>query len=139
MPEFNDLDSLLEFAQKEIKDSMETDVSQDMVEVVQEHVDTDVYEAYTPKDYIRTGMLKNNVRADMIDDNTLQITDPYIDEGRNVTEIVETGQGYDWGYNLDERIGERPFLDNAAYDISEHDLDKESLTKSLKRKGFDVK
>jgi phage gpG-like protein len=138
--QFNDLDELIKQMQKDINDSMKNDVAPDMVEVVQDHVEKNVYAAYTPLDYQRTNTLKNNVNAVTID-NTIEIDDTYIDNGKDIVDIVETGKGYTWGYtrNLDDVIGARPFMELADQDIKDNQLADKSLIKSLKSKGYDVK
>jgi hypothetical protein len=140
MATFNDLDELIKQMQKDINDSMKNDVAPDMVEVVQDHVEKDVYAAYTPIDYQRTNTLKNNVNA-VTSDNTIEIDDTYIDNGNDIVNIVETGKGYTWGYtrNLDDVIGARPFMELADQDIRDNQLADKSLIKSLKSKGYDVK
>jgi phage gpG-like protein len=140
MATFNDLDKLIKQMQKDINDSMKNDVAPDMVKVVQDHVEKDVYNAYTPLDYQRTNTLKNNVNATTTD-NTIEIDDTYIDNGKDIVDIVETGKGYTWGYtrNLDDVIGARPFMELADQDIKDNQLADKSLIKSLKSKGYDVK
>jgi hypothetical protein len=140
MATFNDLDELIKQMQKDINYSMKNDVAPDMVEVVQDHVEKDVYAAYTPIGYQRTNTLKNNVNA-VTTDNTIEIDDIYIDNGNDIVNIVETGKGYTWGYtrNLDDVIGARPFMELADQDIRDNQLADKSLIKSLKSKGYDVK
>lgn len=137
MPSYTTLESLFTYLQAQINDSLEIDVADEVVKVVQEHIKTDVYDAYTPLAYQRTNELLNDVQSEMNGD-TLEIYDTRNENGKDIPQIIETGKGYTWGIGLDERIGARPFMENAEQQIIQDDLHTAIMKDSLRRKGFTV-
>lgn len=138
MPVFDSLDALTQYLQLQINDSLETDVNKEMIQVVQEHVKTDVYDAYNPLSYQRTNELLADVKGEMVNDDTLEITDTRTENGKDIPQIIEYGKGYTWGIGLDERIGPRPFMENAEQQIIQEDLHINVMKESLRKKGFVV-
>lgn len=138
MPSFSSIEELAQYLQLQINDSLETDVSKEIVQVVQEHIQTDVYAAYTPLSYQRTNELMNDVKSEMIQDDILEITDTRTENGKDISQIIEYGKGYTWGVGLDERIGARPFMENTEQQILQDGLHINAMKESLKRKGFTV-
>lgn len=136
MPSYTTLEALFAYLQAQINDSLEIDVADEVVKVVQEHIKTDVYDAYTPLAYQRTNELLNDVQSEMNGD-TLEIYDTRNENGKDIPQIIETGKGYTWG-GLDERIGPRPFMENAEQQIIQDDLHTAIMKDSLRRKGFTV-
>jgi len=117
--------------QKVINESLENEVAEGGIECGKEHVDTDVYDAYISQ-YDRTGLLRESFESKMLDSNTLEITNTRSDGDRNIPEVIEYGKGY-YSSALDERIGERPFMENTHKELSEG-LARELLIKGLARK-----
>lgn len=137
MPSYTTLEALFAYLQAQINDSLEIDVADEVVKVVQEHIKTDVYDAYTPLAYQRTNELLNDVQSEMNGD-TLEIYDTRNENGKDIPQIIETGKGYTWGIGLDERIGARPFMENAEQQIIQDDLHTAIMKDSLRRKGFTI-
>lgn len=129
--------------QKEImrraKKSMETEVADYVKGKVKRHVETDVYNKYSPKVYKRReeigglvddGNLRSEYRAQ---DRTLYVYEeapiegPRLDPGENwkyypdsLAQIIQEGAHNPWntyGYPWTEP---RPFMDNTQEDIEEH-------------------
>jgi hypothetical protein len=145
MPEFNNLTDLGKYINDLIGTSLGIDVAETAKETMQIHIQRDVYAAYTPYStdgetphYERTGQLLQDVESKMID-NTLVIEDTRSENGRDIVNVIETGKGYQWGYkrNLDEEIGERPFVQNTYNELASG-LARESLKQGLKRQGLSV-
>ena len=111
MPEFKTLIELESYLSKIVSESLQIDVALESRHLLREHIQTDVYEAYTPFDYIRTFETINSVITTPIGDDTIELTDTRRgDNDENIPYILEYGKGYSWGNNLDERIGPRPFM-----------------------------
>lgn len=148
MPNFSNLNELKKYLQEQITDSLKTDVSEKSIELMEEHIKKDVYEAYTPYStdsrtpyYKRTYKLLNSNETNMIDDNTLELTNTRSEEERDryIVSVIEYGKGYEWGYtrNLDEEIGERPFIENTAKDLKDGKA-KDFMAEALKKRGLNV-
>jgi len=143
---FKDLKSLEKFLNKEIQRSLETDVANKVVKVAKDHVQKDVYDEYpNPKEYQRTGKLKDNFEVNKVPDG-IEIENTRADGDRDIVEIVEYGhanseQGYEYpayypnGYNF---IQPRPFIENTKKQIAEENIHVDELKRSLKSKGFDI-
>lgn len=138
MPDYRSVTALFNYLQRQVNNSMETDVAEVVVDVVKQHVEIDVYNAYEPKDYQREFQLLNNVKSQVISEGTIEINDIRTDGDKNVTQIVEYGKGYTWRGNLDERIGPRPFIENSRMDIIQNKTHVNALKQSLTNKGLQV-
>jgi hypothetical protein len=119
---------------------MEKDVAEEVKRVMEVHIQTDVYNAYEPTDYVRTYKLMEDIQSELIDDGTIEVKDTRSENGRDITRIIEDGRGYDWGYarNLDQEIGARPFIENTRNDLDTNKSHIEVLKKALRDKGFRV-
>lgn len=106
------------------------------IETGKEHVQEDVYDAYDPKVYPRTGQLKEswvteNTQDGIVLYNTRRDGDKYIPE------VVETGIGYDYtgyGYAYESP---RPFIKNTKKDL-ENSKVRDALKEDLKSLGINV-
>jgi hypothetical protein len=139
--EFNSIAELEKYLTEKINNALRTEVADESRSVMQEHVMSDVYDKYTPTQYVRTGELYSNILTQMVDDNTLSIEDTRRDEetGRLIAPIIESGVGYTW---KDSRIYAmqpfpRPFVENTAKDL-ENGKAKQALAQGLKRQGLDI-
>ena len=145
MPTFKSLKDLNKYLQNKLTDGLKTDVARNSIKLMQKHVQEDVYDAYTPYStdgvtphYERTGKLMDSSVAQMLDDNTLEVTNIRADQesGRHIVPVIEYGKGYEWGYtrNLDEEIGARPFITKTRKELEEgkaKEFVKEALEKRL--------
>lgn len=132
---FKELEALIN---KAIRKAMEDDLSKVAKQKLKEHAVEDVYDAYSPSMYDRTGGLlqDRNIDAHMENDNTLSIRSTREEDGRDVAAIIEYGKGYSFD-GLDERIGARPFHDEAKKELA-NGVAKESLKRGLKKQGIKV-
>lgn len=128
-----------------VKNALEREVFEEVEEEMQHNIQTIVYDRYTPTHYERTGRLLETIEKEMIDDNTLAVenTRSDIEYGvqKDVTEIIEKGRGYTWGYvrNLDEEIGPRPFIAETRESLQKSDKLKRAMKKGLERQGIKTK
>lgn len=82
MPEYGSWDALVAAAQFQVRDILFDDVGPVAKEIVQKHIRSDIYGAYSPKTgawvngttYPRRNFLENSVYREFIDDETLLIT-----------------------------------------------------------------
>jgi hypothetical protein len=99
--DFKDLKSLFARLNEDIAKSLKREVAKVAREAISETVIKETYEQYQSsalEPYERTGELANikNMQVEIIDDNTISITNERYDGGVNVAEIVATGIGYSW-------------------------------------------
>jgi hypothetical protein len=140
MPQFKNLNELAKYIDKMTKQSLIEHVAPIVKERMQEHVDTDVYEAYKPKKYDRTGKLKKEIEIQEIEDG-IAITPTRTDEdtGKYIPAIIESGKGYTYsgyGYAYEQP---RPFVQNTKEEILHEGIHKKELVKSLKNKGLNIR
>jgi len=148
--EFKDLKELEKYLEKQINDSLKTDVKTKTGILIESHIANDVYAKtapWEPKVYNRTFNLIESVSGDMISNDELKI---YIDDNiaqshhmynknqplEPYAEIVETGIGYDFDkpypYNQP-----RPFFANSVEELKDGKA-KEYLKDALKKRGLNV-
>lgn len=148
MPSFNNLKELERFLQKQINNALQNEVKNEVEETMRDHIQKDVYEAYTPYStdgktphYERTYELLRSIESNLIDNGVLSVENTRHEGNRNIVSVIEYGQGYQWGYvrNLDEEIGARPFVSNTRRELEQTNKHVEALKKGLKRQGVDVK
>lgn len=153
-----DLEKMLKMVAKK---ALETEVSKTAKEIMEDKIDTEVYDAYTPYSsdgetphYERTYKLRESVKTEMIGDNHLILYNDRFDEneqitsensfyhksGRYIPSVLESGEGYEWGYNrdLDSEIGARPF-GKKTYEELENGEFKKALIKGIEKQGIKVK
>ena len=111
MPDFKSIAELELYLQKKISESLQVDVALESRQLMREHIQSDVYEEYTPTHYVNTWELINSCKTTPIGDDAIELTNTRRgEEGENIPYIIEYSKGYSWGTNLDERIGPRPFM-----------------------------
>jgi len=135
---------LLEIQKKlkqKIKSAMIQDVVPAVIETEKKHIQIDIYAAYQPHLYKRTGDLlqDSNFQVEIIDDGVI-ITNETYHNGKNISEIMETGIGWSiedvWGYGYSEP---RPFVENTKNEILATGIHKKKLKDGLIRQGLNVK
>ena len=146
MATFKNLKDLEKFLQRTITSSLASDVAEKSKELMKENKQTEVYDVYTPYStdgvtpyYERTYQLLNSNESRMVDDNTLELTSPRGkgDNGEDIASAVEYGGQYTWGYtrDLNEEIGERPFMEVTAEELENGKLKKYMKAALVKRLG----
>jgi len=145
--EFKDLKQLEKFINSQMKDVLETTVFEEVKSTMQSHIQSDVYEKYTPYStdgstphYERTYELMNSIEKKMESDNVLVVENTRHEGNRDIVGVIEYGTGYQWGYkrNLDKEIGARPFVENTIEDLSDGVKLNNAMKKGLKAKGISV-
>ena len=145
--EIRSLSQLEKALKQKIQHAMEDEVAKTAKDTMQEKIQTEVYNKYTPYStdgktphYERTYELLESVKTNMVNDNTLELTNTRSDGDRYIPEIIEYGQGYEWGYtrDLDEEIGARPFIAKTHEALDKEGIYKQALKKGLQQRGLKV-
>jgi hypothetical protein len=141
MPEFKSLADIEKYLNQKIKKSLSNEVADVARDTMSKHVMSDVYQAYEPTQYQRTGDLYKDISTAMKNDNTLEIENVARDEetGRLIAPVVESGEGYEWEKSRIYQMQPfpRPFVENTAKEL-ESGLAKEALADGLRKQGLDV-
>lgn len=111
-----------------------------VIDTGKKHVQTDVYDVYTPDEsnpysYKRTGELKENWKTEPTSDGMAVYSNRY-DDGRYVSEIVESGIGY--SYDFEYNGVSRPFTKNTVLELQNSNKLADALKQDLRSKGFNV-
>lgn len=147
MPSFDSLKDLERYVNIKIKNSLQNEVFKEVKETMQEHIQKDVYGAYTPYStdgvtphYERTHKLLDSIEQIMENDNTLVVENTRKENGRDIVEVIENGKGYQWGYkrNLDEEIGSRPFVGNTRDELRNSNKVEQAMKNGLRKQGLEV-
>ncbi|TPG68896.1 hypothetical protein EEL31_10385 [Brevibacillus laterosporus] len=137
MPKFKSIDELNKYLAKQISESL-NEVGDATKNTMQKHVKTDVYDAYTPTQYDRTGQLRNDIEV-KVKGNTVSISPIRRDGDKYIPTIIETGHGYDWkNSNIYQSKQKRPFVQNTENEIVKNDLHIKTMKKSLKKRKWIV-
>ncbi|MGG3892013.1 hypothetical protein [Metabacillus fastidiosus] len=133
------MNELAKLINKKLSKSLQTDVSKVARNTLKEHVVKDVYDAYTPESYERTGGLlqDRNIEVKMENDNTLSVRSTRHEGSKDIAYTIEYGEGYSPS-SLDEVIGARPFHKETAKELNQG-LAKKALADGLRKQGLDVK
>ncbi|WP_350253525.1 hypothetical protein [Bacillus halotolerans] len=112
-----------------------SNVKQIMVKTGQEHVNEDVYGAYNPLLYERTGQIKDAFITDN-ESNGVSLDNIRKDDGKDVATVIETGQGYTYPDSYGYGYGKpRPFMKNTSETLRDGRL-ATALKKDLKADGI---
>lgn len=141
MPTFKDVKSLLKYAQQQTQSVLKTDIAKKTVSAMQQKIQEEVYDKYEPVQYERKGyhgglIDEDNIEVSMVDDNTLCVENIRFDGKREVAQIVESGDGYQ--YDFDFNGVPRPFTEATRKELASGVL-HQTMKTGLSRKGFDVR
>lgn len=125
--------------------ALNNEVGETVKEKLVESVQNRVYAAYTPHVYVRRGAnggladinnYHHGVYADK-DKAILTISNDTTGEPQRsifITNVIETGKGYDWNCY----VKPRPFMDEGLQDGIDHGDIKNALAAALAKRGYDV-
>ena len=151
----NDLQELHNEIMKRVNKSLQKDVGEKVKEIMLEHIEEDVYNAYEPETYVRRGdnggisdpeniIIKAEFDGAISIENITVGREFYFDNREPVrsknadsyiTPIIERGRGYDyWSKSFP-----RPFIKNTAEELKKSNVIKETLKEGLKKQGLEVK
>ncbi len=136
---FKNLNDLFAHIQKDISDTLEHEVAEEVKETMSEAVQTSVYDTYDPFVYTRRfnngGLMCTNNMKSRVEGNTLTVTNETpLDNGRtdySLTDIIVNG------------LGRQPFPRDFISQTEENlDITKNHvwvMKQGLKNRGYDVK
>nr|WP_145401445.1 hypothetical protein [Paenibacillus xylanexedens] len=133
---------LIKFLQKlnqPIAKALSDDVAKTVKSVMKDKVKEEVYDVYEPTMYSRTGLLgsEESMKSELINDTTLVVENVRSDGDRNVAEVVESGQNYQYGF---EYAGvPRPFTEATREELRNTGAHKAAMYKGLKRQNIKLK
>ncbi|MEW5569592.1 hypothetical protein [Rossellomorea marisflavi] len=120
-----------------------THVKSEVIETGKAHVQSDVYDVYTPstsqRGYKRTGQLKEQWDTEETA-NGMNVFPSRRDEdtGKYIPEVIESGDGYDFEFEFNGRA--RPFVENTRQELAANKGRlADALKQDLKSVGVNVK
>ncbi|WP_442636606.1 hypothetical protein [Rossellomorea marisflavi] len=120
-----------------------THVKSEVIETGKAHVQSDVYDVYTPstsqRGYKRTGQLKEQWDTEETADG-MNVFPSRRDEdtGKYIPEVIESGSGYDFEFEYNGRA--RPFIENTRQELATNKGRlADALRQDLKGVGVNVK
>ncbi len=139
--DFNNLTDLMKQLDEQIAETLRVDVGNTAKEIMKDKIQEEVYSVYSPTVYQRQGEHggltdDENIEVTMISKDTVSIESKRMDDGRNVSEIVETGQGYE--YSFPYAGVARPFTEATREELENNGAVEAALYKGLRKKGLDV-
>lgn len=128
--------------QQRFSKALQQNVAPTVKRVMKEKIEEEVYSVYDPTMYERDrehgGLLDEaNMEVTMLNDSTLSVENVRSDDGRNVAEIVETGEGYDHDFMYNGIP--RPFTEATREELRSTNEHTYAFYQGLKRQGLDVK
>lgn len=136
MPTFKSLNDLMRYVNKATSDSM-PEVGKELEEVFKEAIDKEVYKAYSPEIYERTGQLKDMVETTRIGNENVEVsithTGDHISYIKGTRFYVPYGLegGHTWGRGATNIEGE-------AMDIAKDKI-PEKYKSEMRNKGIPIK
>lgn len=132
-------DSLTKWLENKIRDAIENEASEKMVDVIKEHIDSDVYAQYDPVEYKRTGELRESVQRTINssndgveivldhDDGKLSymsvVSGDFVDEQQMIPNAIEHGKIHPLFGGGFSYLRPRPYMNNSKEEILRN-LDK---------------
>ncbi|MGR6760434.1 hypothetical protein ACU1JV_01130 [Paenibacillus sp. T2-29] len=138
--DFTNLTDLMNHLNEQVVESLEADVGKTVRETMKEKIKEEVYAVYPhPSVYQRQkehgGLIDDeNIEVKMIGKDTVSIESVRMDDGRNVSEIVETGEGYQYSFPY----AGRPFTEATREELENNGAIEATMYKGLRKRGLDV-
>jgi hypothetical protein len=134
-----------------VSDTLRTNVFEEVKKVEQEHIQSDVYDVYSPFVYERRGysggiIADENIILTEIDNFNIEvvnITDPnpYARDGATIDkflpELIEYGNGNDNYYDYPAPDA-RPYIANTKEDLAQNKQHIKAMCYGLKQRGIDI-
>lgn len=144
--EFNDIDALFNALLDDIKNSVSEEVSKEMIKIEQEHIDSQVYNAYTPKEYSRR-LDNGGLRSEGNMQSTINRTNDGIEVTVHNSTTGNLLYGNYWEGEIQNFIEEgiymwncdcppRPFIDDTQEEIDNSNRIEEAVERALNKLGW---
>ncbi|WP_339304596.1 hypothetical protein NST33_18620 [Paenibacillus sp. FSL L8-0435] len=134
-----DLIKFLQKLNRPIGKALVNDVAKTVKQTMKEKVKEEVYDVYEPTMYSRTGLLgsEESMKSELINETTLVVENIRSDGDRNVAEVVESGENYQYGF---EYAGvPRPFTEATREELRNTGAHKAAMYRGLKRQNIKLK
>jgi hypothetical protein len=153
MADFSSVQALMNYLKKQISDVLQTDVKEEVISTEQRHIQSDLYDAYSPNFYERRGTLadEGNFESEMIDDSTIAIknvatpNDSVVGtlynpaNGTEFMSWIEYGDVPDlWGDGSEPWSNPRPVVGNTVKELEETEAHVKALKEGLLKKGIQI-
>lgn len=141
---FNNFADLEKSLNNSIKSALYNEVNEAVRQTLKENVQTEVYDKYTPQGnnpYERTGGLleDKNIESTFLG-NELIVRSIRNENGRDIAEVIESGEGYTWTnstiYNM--QPFPRPFHATTAQELQSTQAHVLAMARGLRRQGIKV-
>ncbi|WMC93200.1 hypothetical protein [Kineothrix sp. MB12-C1] len=148
---YYDIDKLLNDIRSDIEDVLIDEVLDEVKNIELEHIQDDVFRAYSPKIYERRehngiddpeNIIGEVNNMSLTVDNKTKFNDGYgtYNHGVGLADLINGGDGVN-GYYYDY-FGEfnlpRPFLDNTKYEIERTNRVDDALVKGMRRRKYNI-
>ena len=144
---YTNLNNLISDVKSDIDKSLKNEVFDEIRAIELEHVQKDVLDAYSPKDYVRRQKMgiddpQNIVGVvsggELVVDNVTAFNPDYftVNRGIGLAELINYGIGlfyYDFPGSFERP---RPFIDRTRIEVAKSDRIKKALEKAMKKKGW---
>ena len=131
--------------QPKINKIMQGEVADNVIDMAMNRVELDVYRAYIPSHYKRTGKLKTSWKTDKTKDGVSIYNTRFDSDTRKyIPSVIETGRGYDYyltskGWTIPRpENDERPFIANTKEKIVKTGIVQDILAEELERQGIKI-
>lgn len=144
---FKNINELAKYVNQQVlPKTLKEDVGEKLVRPkLKENIQSEVYDVYEePVVYERLkehgGLLDDaNIIVNMIDNNTVSIESRRMDDGRDVSVIVETGVGYNPEWLFPYTNKGRPFTEVTRDELRNDGSVEYAIIKGLKKLGIDTR
>ncbi|RXZ78202.1 hypothetical protein EBB07_29550 [Paenibacillaceae bacterium] len=140
---FKDFATLFKHIKKDSSRTLKKEVAPTITNEMSQTIKEVTYKQYTPTLYERTGELANvkNMQVEIIDNNTIVITNERSDGGRDVARVVAEGLGYTWENSKIYKMQpfERNFYEDTVERLNGNGKHVEAMRKGLISMGYTVK
>ncbi|MGM1044887.1 MAG: hypothetical protein ACQEXX_01935 [Bacillota bacterium] len=142
MTAVKNLKELEKILNKKISKALQQSVAPVVKNVMKEKIEEEVYDVYSPTIYERqkdNGGLTDdeNIKTTLMNNTILAVENVRSDDGVNVAQVVETGQGYD--YDFPHNGVPRPFTEATREHLRDTNEHVAALYKGLVRQGLNVR
>ena len=145
--DFTSIEALKNAIKEKMSETLQTDVANEVIRVMQGSIQEFVYDAYTPLVYVRRGYQgglgdPDNFTFDLISNNEInvynitppnELYNPKLIEGHTLTEAIVTGNFYDY-----RSPGARPFVAEAKKSLEKNNQHKIAMVDGLRKRGITV-
>lgn len=136
---YTDLNKLLKDFQAQVVKTTQNSNSlhKSLKKIGEDSVEETVY-SYDPRQYKRTGQLKDSWEIDNTPDGIV-LHNTREENGRDIVQIIESGEGYQYsGYGY-EYEKPRRFVEHTRQTIKETGVHIKEVKNALRSSGYDVK